>query len=126
MTSYLVVHSYSKFCYVQYLNFFLFLELFIQCEKGNIHDWWTTKSKTVFHEKTDCVEHYYGNTTWEIQGVNITVNGKWSLNENIADLGGGSQTYEAYGKNNFVQYLRLLKVDNYSLVQINIDIDCDF
>ncbi len=59
------------------------------------------KTREHFVNKTDCIEEYYGNTPWPIQGQNYYIPGERTLNENIADLGGVLQSYEAYGKNTF-------------------------
>ena len=66
-----------------------------------MRDWWDLKTKQNFHERTDCIADYWGNKPWDIQGVNITINGNLTLDENIADLGAIVQSYEAYGVNNF-------------------------
>ena len=59
------------------------------------------KTRDNFLNRTDYIKDYYTTTPWPIQGQNYSINGTMTLNENIADLGGVIQSYEAYGKNTF-------------------------
>lgn len=53
--------------------------------KGNLTDWWTTQDGKKFTERTDCmVKQFDGYLPVE----NVHINGKLTLGENLADLGG--------------------------------------
>ncbi len=63
--------------------------------EGNLKMWWTPEDRKKFEERADCVVNQFGN--YQIQeGLNI--NGKLTLGENIADLGGLAMAYKAYQK----------------------------
>ncbi|MDQ3322655.1 MAG: M13 family metallopeptidase [Acidobacteriota bacterium] len=63
--------------------------------EGNLKSWWTTEDRQKFDERADCVVNQFNN--YEVQpGVNI--NGRFTLGENIADLGGLAMAYAAYQK----------------------------
>ena len=63
--------------------------------EGNLKSWWTEEDRKKFEERADCVINQFGG--YQIQeGLNI--NGKLTLGENIADLGGLSMAYAAYQK----------------------------
>jgi len=53
--------------------------------KGNFDDWWTPQDTKEFEERTACVVHEYDNF---IAVDNLHVQGKLTLGENVADLGG--------------------------------------
>jgi len=59
---------------------------------GNVKDWWSFRSKLDFVERTECLVNQYNN--YQVFGENI--DGKQTLNENIADNGGIKLAYEAY------------------------------
>jgi putative endopeptidase len=61
--------------------------------KGNMKGWWTEEDKKLFTKKTKLVEKQYDEYT---VADGIHVNGKLTLGENIADLGGASIAYDAY------------------------------
>src|SRR6185436_5948463 len=62
---------------------------------GNLHDWWTPKDATEFKKRADEVtEQYNGFIILDT----LHVNGKLTLGENLADLGGLSIAYEAFKK----------------------------
>lgn len=61
--------------------------------EGRLRAWWGPDAVTRFEERASCVEQLYGG--YEIQ-PGITLNGKLTLGENIADLGGVRQAYGAY------------------------------
>ena len=54
-------------------------------EKGNLRDWWTKKSAKAYDERTACVVKQYDQYE-AVEGVKL--NGKLTLGENIADIGG--------------------------------------
>lgn len=60
---------------------------------GNLHDWWSPKVNTEFDRRASCVvEQYKGYSPVE----NLHLDGKLTLGENIADLGGVKLAYYAY------------------------------
>ncbi|MDG6985215.1 MAG: M13 family metallopeptidase [Nitrososphaerota archaeon] len=59
---------------------------------GNLRDWWTKEDEAAFKEKADGVVKAYGSQE-VLPGLKL--NGKLTLGENIADLGGLSIAYEA-------------------------------
>jgi len=62
---------------------------------GNLHDWWTPEDAKKFTEKTNMVvKQFDGYTVLD----STHVNGKLTLGENLADLGGLAIAYEAFKK----------------------------
>ncbi|MEP7236736.1 MAG: M13 family metallopeptidase [Ferruginibacter sp.] len=62
---------------------------------GNLQDWWTKSDADEFKKRADeVVEQYNGFTILDT----IHVNGRLTLGENLADLGGLSIAYEAFKK----------------------------
>lgn len=59
---------------------------------GNLSDWWSPDDLKRFTEKTDAIVEVYSEQE-EFPGMHI--NGKLTLGENIADIGGVSIAYEA-------------------------------
>ena len=63
--------------------------------EGNLKMWWTPEDRKKFDAKADCVANQFSG--YQIQdGLNI--NGKTTLGENLADLGGLTIAYAAYQK----------------------------
>lgn len=63
--------------------------------EGNLKMWWTPEDRKKFDERADCVASQFSG--YQIQdGLNI--NGKLTLGENLADLGGLTIAYAAYQK----------------------------
>ncbi|MGI8789004.1 MAG: M13 family metallopeptidase [Pyrinomonadaceae bacterium] len=63
--------------------------------EGNLKMWWTPEDRKKFNERADCVANQF--SAYQIQdGLNI--NGKLTLGENLADLGGLTIAYAAYQK----------------------------
>lgn len=60
--------------------------------EGNIKDWWTEEDRKKFEEITKKLEKEYSNYS-VYEGINV--NGKFTLTENIADLGGVNIAYDA-------------------------------
>jgi len=61
--------------------------------KGNLRDWWSPSVNGEFEKRTTCVkEQYDAYTVLD----NVHLNGKLTLGENIADLGGIKLAYAAY------------------------------
>jgi endothelin-converting enzyme/putative endopeptidase len=54
-------------------------------KNGNLKDWWTKEDEAKFKEKAQCIVDQYG-TIEAVPGVHL--NGKLTLGENLADLGG--------------------------------------
>lgn len=61
---------------------------------GNLNNWWTDKDLKNYKENTNKVVDQYNN--YSMHGVNL--NGKLTLGENIADIGGLTLSYKAYLK----------------------------
>lgn len=59
---------------------------------GNLKMWWTPEDKKSFDEKADCVVKQFDG--YEVE-KGLFLNGKFTLGENIADLGGLTIAYEA-------------------------------
>jgi predicted metalloendopeptidase len=51
---------------------------------GRLSNWWTAESSLQFEEKAKCFEEQY--SSYEFEGMNV--NGKLTINENIADNSG--------------------------------------
>jgi putative endopeptidase len=63
--------------------------------EGNLKDWWQADDKAKFQAKAKCLADQY--STFEVlPGKNV--NGKLTLGENIADLGGVKHAFLAYKK----------------------------
>lgn len=62
-------------------------------ENGNLLDWWTKEDGEKFEKLTDMVVAQYNNY---VVLDTVHVNGRLTLGENIADLGGLSIAYEAF------------------------------
>ena len=61
--------------------------------KGNLADWWSPAINKEFEKRAACVEKQYG--AYDVPGGD-KVNGKLTLGENIADLGGIKLAYAAF------------------------------
>uniref|UniRef100_A0A8D8PUY9 Endothelin-converting enzyme 1 n=1 Tax=Cacopsylla melanoneura TaxID=428564 RepID=A0A8D8PUY9_9HEMI len=61
-------------------------------KNGNLHQWWNNDTIARFKEQAECFVHQYNN--YSING--ISVNGKRTLGENIADNGGLKAAFHAY------------------------------
>ncbi len=61
--------------------------------KGNLKSWWTTEDRKKFDARAKKVEKQFNGYT---VADGLHVNGKLTLGENIADLGGLSIAYDAY------------------------------
>uniref|UniRef100_A0A3P9NY71 Endothelin converting enzyme like 1 n=1 Tax=Poecilia reticulata TaxID=8081 RepID=A0A3P9NY71_POERE len=61
---------------------------------GNLKQWWTQESYRKFQKKAECIVKLYDNFTV----YNQKVNGRLTLGENIADMGGLKLSYYAYQK----------------------------
>uniref|UniRef100_A0A224Y624 Gluzincin n=1 Tax=Rhipicephalus zambeziensis TaxID=60191 RepID=A0A224Y624_9ACAR len=63
---------------------------------GALKQWWTNETRTKFNDKAKCFIEQYGNITDE--EANMTISGKNTVGENIADNGGMRMAYKAYEK----------------------------
>jgi endothelin-converting enzyme/putative endopeptidase len=61
--------------------------------KGNLRDWWTKEDRERFDARTKCVEDQYSSY---VAVDEVHVNGKLTLGENVADLGGELLAYLAW------------------------------
>ena len=62
---------------------------------GNLKNWWNDDTRKKFTERTSCMEKQYDKYE-AVPGV--TLNGKLTLGENIADAGGVKLAFAAYRK----------------------------
>ncbi len=63
--------------------------------EGNLKMWWTPDDRKKFEERADCVVNQFNG--YQIAD-NLNINGKLTLGENIADLGGLTMAFAAYQK----------------------------
>src|SRR5437868_15502582 len=61
--------------------------------KGNLHDWWTKQDAAAFVKRADCVSNQY--SQYAVID-DIKINGKLTLGEDLADLGGTLLAYIAW------------------------------
>jgi putative endopeptidase len=61
--------------------------------KGNLKDWWTKEDREKFDARTQCVDDQYSGY---VSVDDVHVNGKLTLGENVADLGGEILAYMAW------------------------------
>jgi predicted metalloendopeptidase len=66
-------------------------------ELGNLKNWWSDASAKIFHQKSQCVVDQFDKYTTD-SGTHL--NGKLSVTENVADLGGLKIALQAYYKLN--------------------------
>jgi putative endopeptidase len=75
--------------------------------KGNLKDWWTKEDREKFDARTKCVDDQYSSY---VSVEDVHVNGKLTLGENVADLGGEILAYIAWKEANKGKDLR--PIDN--------------
>jgi putative endopeptidase len=63
--------------------------------EGNMRNWWSSEDRQHFNAKTDKLVKQYNA---EVPLENLHVNGRLTLGENLADLGGVAIAYAAYQK----------------------------
>ena len=79
---------------------------------GNLENWWTKEDEAKFKEKaTQVVNQYNAYTVLDT----LHVNGRLTLGENIADIGGLSIAYEAFTKTK--QYKEGKKIEGFTPAQ---------
>jgi endothelin-converting enzyme/putative endopeptidase len=66
-------------------------------EKGNLRDWWTPQDAKQFQERAKCVSDQMSSYTIV---DNIKINGKLTLGEDVADLGGNVLAWAAWKEAN--------------------------
>jgi putative endopeptidase len=74
--------------------------------KGNLKDWWTKEDREKFDARTKCVDDQYSSY---ISVEDVHLNGKLTLGENVADLGGEILAYMAWQSK--TKDFHLLRVD---------------
>jgi len=79
---------------------------------GNLENWWTKEDQAKFRAKADQVVAQYNNYTVL---DTLRVNGRLTLGENIADIGGLSIAYDAFTKTK--QFKNGKKIDGFSPAQ---------
>ena len=60
--------------------------------------WWSNKTYEEYNKRAKCVEEHYSKLTVEELDEKPKIDGKLTLKENIADLGGNRLAYFAYRK----------------------------
>jgi endothelin-converting enzyme/putative endopeptidase len=61
--------------------------------KGNLRDWWTKEDKQKFEERTKCVSDQYSQY---VVVDDLKINGRLTMGEDVADLGGEILAYIAW------------------------------
>lgn len=79
---------------------------------GNLEDWWTKEDADKFKQRADRVVKQYGDFTVL---DTLHLNGKLTLGENLADLGGLSIAYEAFSKTK--QFKEAKSIDGFTPAQ---------
>ncbi len=62
--------------------------------KGNLKDWWKKEDREKFDERTKCVSDQYSQY---VVVEDVHINGKLTMGEDVADLGGEILAYMAWG-----------------------------
>jgi len=62
--------------------------------KGNLKDWWKKEDREKFDERTKCVSDQYSQY---VAVEDVHINGKLTMGEDVADLGGEILAYMAWG-----------------------------
>lgn len=62
--------------------------------KGNLKDWWKKEDREKFDERTKCVSEQYSQY---VVVEDVHINGKLTMGEDVADLGGEILAYMAWG-----------------------------
>jgi endothelin-converting enzyme/putative endopeptidase len=71
--------------------------------KGNLKDWWTKEDREKFDARTKCVDDQYSSY---VSVEDVHINGKLTLGENVADLGGEILAYMAWKEKDKKQNLQ--------------------
>ena len=70
---------------------------------GNLKDWWTKEDREKFDARTKCVDDQYSRY---VSVEDVHINGKLTLGENVADLGGEILAYIAWKDANKDKHLQ--------------------
>jgi endothelin-converting enzyme/putative endopeptidase len=73
--------------------------------QGNLRDWWTPEDAKKFQERADCISNQYSSYTIV---DDIKINGKLTLGEDVADLGGLLLAWMAWKQDTKDQKLDLI------------------
>ena len=79
--------------------------------KGNLDEWWTPQDAKEFEERTACVVHEYDNF---IAVDDVHVQGKLTLGENVADIGGLKLAFMALMQREQESHEQLQPADGFS------------
>jgi endothelin-converting enzyme/putative endopeptidase len=71
--------------------------------KGNLKDWWTKEDREKFDARTKCVDDQYSGY---VSVEDVHINGKLTLGENVADLGGEILAFIAWKDANKDKHLQ--------------------
>jgi putative endopeptidase len=71
--------------------------------KGNLKDWWTKEDREKFDARTKCVDDQYSSY---VSVEDVHINGKLTLGENVADMGGEILAYMAWQEKDKKQNLQ--------------------
>lgn len=77
--------------------------------QGNLRDWWTAADATEFQKRAGCISDQYSSYTVV---DNVKINGKLTLGEDVADLGGLILAYKAW--QNDVKKQPLAPIDGFA------------
>jgi endothelin-converting enzyme/putative endopeptidase len=76
---------------------------------GNLRDWWTAADAKEFQKRASCVsDQYSGYTVVD----NVKINGKLTLGEDVADLGGELLAFKAWQTD--TQKQQLIPIDGFA------------
>ncbi|CAB3388789.1 Hypothetical predicted protein [Cloeon dipterum] len=65
-------------------------------KNGKLNNWWSNETKENFNERVQCMIDQYSKFHFPELGPNVTLDGKKTINENIADNGGMREALIAY------------------------------
>jgi putative endopeptidase len=71
--------------------------------KGNLKDWWKEEDRKKFDERTKCVSDQYSSY---VVVDEVHINGRLTMGEDVADLGGEILAYMAWGAANAAKNLQ--------------------
>lgn len=86
--------------------------------QGRLDDWWTNTSSHEFDRRKQCFVDQFSDYTISIAGSKYNVNGKLTVNENIADSGGVSRAWYAWSSLKKERNMRLKGLETYSSSQL--------
>lgn len=66
------------------------------CFAGNLDNWWEPNTTEAFETRASCFVDQYNQ--YQVNGLNLSLNGNQIQGEVIADNGGIAQAYDAYGE----------------------------